>query len=324
MTKMKTYFARIDRNWCEMHRRAFYEDKQFAVMFENKGSTYVHKLDGFKTLTEAETLRKTDKAWFEKAGYNSTAGPQALGRLRDACKTPGALVYVEFYGLKNTSANGLVSDLVVRMGRATGEIGIRKMNPCGSCDSCHQNGWKPAKSHRYKTIQLVDVQDRFKADPVLAALRPPHATFVGWHKPENRLNAIFSGKQPKNGLEALIPGQLEVLCFEWLRERHKDFRLLLPVGRTLPDIDVYGWLTDGTEVAAQVTHLTSGKRTVENKLAKLKIPKADLRYLFAGKEALKNVAGGTTKLIAIEDVFKEMNKKYPDYVQAMYPNTTAR
>jgi broad-specificity NMP kinase len=74
-------------------------------------------------------------------------------------------------------------------------------------------------------------------------------------------------------------------------------------------------------VAAQVTHLSSGKTTVKNKLVKLNIPKADLRYLFAGKESIEGVEGGESKLIAIEDVFQEMNERYPDYVRAMYPNT---
>jgi hypothetical protein len=61
------------------------------------------------------------------------------------------------------------------------------------------------------------------------------------------------GKLPRVRV-ALLPAQLETICQEYLRDNQGMLRLLWPIGRSMPDIDIVGINKKGGNIYAQVTH----------------------------------------------------------------------
>lgn len=108
----------------------------------------------------------------------------------------------------------------------------------------------------------------------LRAAKPRQGTIVRWHKCGTRLADLIEGNTPLPEWENLSTEQQEAACAEFLRyheETHPLLRfLLLPVGRTLKDIDIYGLDKSGNEIFAQVTYYGPGVKKFDEKLKKLK------------------------------------------------------
>ena len=92
-----------------------------------------------------------------------------------------------------------------------------------------------------------------------------------------RLADFVEGRPPKHVWPNLSTAQQEAVCAEFLREPHEGRpelprvrRLLLPVGRTLQDVDLHGLADDGREVFGQVTYHSRGSAPAKKKLAALK------------------------------------------------------
>ncbi len=92
----------------------------------------------------------------------------------------------------------------------------------------------------YKTVQLVNVLEvSYRDYPLLAAIQP-RGTITRWPSAEILVGAILGkGYVPWN-VRSLDPSQLEILCYEFLRMKNLLLVLLLPIGRTLMDIDILG------------------------------------------------------------------------------------
>lgn len=103
-------------------------------------------------------------------------------------------------------------------------------------------------------------------------------------------------------VHSLHPSQLEVICYEYLRYRGILNALIIPVGRTIPDIDIYGIDEAGNSIIAQVTHSTN-EGTIKkkrNQLEKFGKDKTSL-YFFGPKEV--HFDHLDIAFIAIEEVY---------------------
>jgi len=95
---------------------------------------------------------------------------------------------------------------------------------------------------------------------VLAVSRPQQGTFQHWPSVGDRLAALVDNRKLPVRLETLAPTQQEIMCSEFLRlpivvqnGLPQLAHLLLPVGRTMKDVDIVGIATDGKPLFAQVT-----------------------------------------------------------------------
>ena len=110
----------------------------------------------------------------------------------------------------------------------------------------------------------------------LLAARPRQGTFSRWPGAGVRVRDVVEGVQSRVEMGDFTPTQQEVLCSEALRMEEMARHgipvleaLLLPVGRTLRDVDIYGIGPDGRRVLAQVTNHRYPGKAAEAKLKKL-------------------------------------------------------
>lgn len=127
-----------------------------------------------------------------------------------------------------------------------------------------------------KILPLKQIQ-HIAADRYLtiSSGRPRQGTIKIWRNIGKRIENLVENKPIEPILQNLSPSQQEVLCSEFLRNNldqskllPKTESLLLPVGRTLIDIDIVGVDDNGDLVYAQVTY--SKRRNAKNKLENLK------------------------------------------------------
>lgn len=105
-----------------------------------------------------------------------------------------------------------------------------------------------------KTAQLVDVREVSYVHHPILMIQPPYGALSGWAAGKGVLDAVMHGRPIVRVPGNLHPGQHEVLCYEWMRSASEIDRLLMPLGRSLPDIDILGVNSMGRKVIAQVTY----------------------------------------------------------------------
>lgn len=307
-TEPTVYFGRIDRNWPIETRDSLWQQRRFAVMYHNDG---VAQREGIEEALAAKKRGESD--WFRIAGYSTPKGVHVLKRLWKAVDQ-NALVFADF-------GNRSGEKPTILMGRAAGPVHIHEIHeraPDGS-----------VKLRRFKCVELVDPKE-YRTDPVLAAVRPRHGVFCRWRVGGRRAAALYEGEEPPRRVSSLTPGQLEALCYEYLRETFDDLRLFLPPGRTLPDLDIYAQSSYGDVVVAQVTHTRTSPKELEKKARAIrKIPGAEHRLVFAGRKTIRKVQeryenrddrshnDTATEFVPVEEVFEQMADRCPEFVSAM-------
>lgn len=127
-----------------------------------------------------------------------------------------------------------------------------------------------------KAIRLDRVINLSATDSLpLSTVQPRQGTICQWHKINKRVKAILEG-EASGGVGSLSPDLQEVMCMEFLRTSAAAEAglpmlqsTLAPIGRTMPDVDIYGLSTTGWPVVAQVTYHTLERSISEGKLGKL-------------------------------------------------------
>lgn len=146
--------------------------------------------------------------------------------------------------------------------KAGGKVGFVKP---GSAVELFRGAWG-AKNNLHgraaalKSLKLTQVRNLAAEEAIsLTAVQPRQGTFCRWWKVGKRVVAIVEGDQ-SIGLGSLTPDLQEVMCMEYLRtEKAKKRGLpilrhtLMPVGRTMKDIDILGVSESGKIISAQVT-----------------------------------------------------------------------
>jgi hypothetical protein len=121
------------------------------------------------------------------------------------------------------------------------------------------------KEAKIKCLQLVDSKPVGRGEFMsFRAARPPYVTISKWQAVMtksniNRLQYLVEGKPLPREWESLFTHQQEAACAEYMRDPESGFEgsklkhLLMPVGRTLKDVDIVGYAIDGNQLFAQVT-----------------------------------------------------------------------
>jgi len=125
-----------------------------------------------------------------------------------------------------------------------------------------------------KTLQLTCVKE-IPANQSVALLvgRPKMGTVLRWPNSRDTVMNLVEGKVGLPSLSSLSPTLQEVLCSEYLRLPTEQTglpqlaHLILPVGRTMRDLDLYGIDTNGIVIAAQITLQSSA--ACDEKMKKL-------------------------------------------------------
>lgn len=107
--------------------------------------------------------------------------------------------------------------------------------------------------------------------------RPRRGTIARWHEADEKVENLVNGIKKSNpDLKDLKPAQQETLCSEFMRLPEITFprlpilsHLLLPIGRNMKDVDIYGISQDGKEIFAQVTYSKFEEAEVKKKCKKL-------------------------------------------------------
>jgi hypothetical protein len=102
-------------------------------------------------------------------------------------------------------------------------------------------------------------------------------TISVWHKAHDRIKNLIERKTQPSSFDDLPPDRQETMCSEFLRlplaAKHGlpvlDF-LYLPIGRTMPDVDMVGCAKNGQRIVAQVTHTELKGNDTEKKFCKLR------------------------------------------------------
>jgi hypothetical protein len=178
---------------------------------------------------------------------------------------------------------------------------------------------QPKKINGYinKTIQLQNTKviDLFEY-PLLLAIQPRHKTTTDWPSAKTFLNALYYGEKLPRDVSSLDPSQLEVLCYEYLRiQNHLNF-LLLPIGRTIHDIDIYGENKNRERVFAQVTQ-SKNKEVIFKKIETLKLFNTNSTRLFFFGPEVFNTTDGVISYQSIEEVFSFMQSEFPAFMDAL-------
>jgi len=131
-------------------------------------------------------------------------------------------------------------------------------------------------SAKLKSLKLSKFNTITKDDYAsLSVARPRQGTLVKWPSVKKRVENIVTGERMTCTLADLRTDQQETMCAEFLRFHEiktplfsKLETLILPVGRTMKDIDIAGVSENGNKIFAQVTYGKLGKS--KNKIARLK------------------------------------------------------
>ena len=159
----------------------------------------------------------------------------------------------------------------------------------------------------YKVAQLTDcVEVPYVRYPVLLAIQPRQTTLTGWPSAKRALDAAVESTSLPRAVGSLDPSQLEVICYEWLRSQDLLSRLILPIGRGMVDIDIFGIDSHSRRVYAQVTHATSlAKNTTKLKRLLCHASETDRLYYFCPSTV--SIDDSRVTVVTIEDVFAKLD-----------------
>lgn len=234
---MQTYFIRhtVKLDIDDATRRALWEQRRIATHFPDAAV--------------GKEWPARDSTSLDPNDYPRN-GRLALGRLL-ALAASGGYVYAEYFP------------------RREALIGIVEPN---SKIELWKGVWgtRNNRAGQVAVLKSIQLKRTIVIEPgrsvVLSAARPRQGTIMRWPSARQLVADLVEARKGKGSLEDLGPEQQEVMCSEFLRTSGVSAlglpvlgRLLLPVGRTLRDVDIAGLASDGSRILAQVTHLNSAK-----------------------------------------------------------------
>jgi hypothetical protein len=135
----------------------------------------------------------------------------------------------------------------------------------------------------------------------LFAKIPRQTTFTHWPSAKKTLNQIYKGEALKiDEPSDLDPSQLEILCYEWMKDKGLIDRLTMPIGRTMRFVDIVGVDKELKNVYAQVTFHNKDSKEFTNKLNVLKDNfRGNLHFFCNGKSEVNE----GINITSIDEVF---------------------
>lgn len=119
-----------------------------------------------------------------------------------------------------------------------------------------------------KCIRLSETKEiRVDQQLSMRTRRPVQGAFVRWHKSYGKIKKIFEGDEEIKSWNDLTTDQQEILVYEYLKEVNNDEyhirHLLMPIGRTMKDVDIYGMNNLGKRIFVQVTNLSEDQHKID-------------------------------------------------------------
>jgi hypothetical protein len=274
---MKTYFAR--------HTRKLYIDEDTRRMLWESRRIAIHYPDDKNGLPE-EDNSSTNPDDYKGSGRKAL---RALVEIADN----GGYVCAQHHGYD--------------------EVQIGKVKP-GSKIELLYGKWGPGFEGRtaiLKSLQLLEVKLVKPSDYASILVgRPRQGTLMRWPSAGALIENLVENKINVPELASLSFDQQEILCSEFLRLPEAVnlglptlANLILPVGRTMKDLDLIALATDGKPIFAQVTY--SDVNQVDWKLKRLlkySDPNGCHLLLFCNSSEIIHRSGVT--IIPLERVFK--------------------
>ena len=181
-----------------------------------------------------------DSRSLDPSDYRRTGARKAIGAFVELARD-GGYVWAEYHG---------GSDATI------GFVGP------GSRITFEETDWLPERPGRPAVLKVLALSKVRHVEPYelmgLRAARPRQGTICRWRLAGEGVVAAVERRVRDFGLSSLSSEQVESLCAEFLREHNHATipalrHLLMPVGRTLKDVDIYGVSGDGRPLFAQVT-----------------------------------------------------------------------
>ena len=177
-----------------------------------------------------------------------------------------------------------------------------------------------------KMLQMENVITLKKGEVMeLVAARPRMCTITKWKNIKGRLKYYVEGIPIHENWDSLTTEQQEAVCAEYLRNPDiencpkLDF-LLLPIGRTLQDIDIYGCASDGKKIFAQVTYENIDSNGCRQKLEKLKKFSGKENHLILFCNCENKDEKDDVLIIPVKKVF-EWLKKNEKFFDSVFPSS---
>ena len=169
---------------------------------------------------------------------------------------------------------------------------------------------RAGKTALLKSLKLSEPRevrrDEFRA---LLAGRPRQGTLGVWRKAGSRMKWLLEREAHEFEWRDLTTALQEAVCAEFLRERQDIMglplmtHLLLPVGRTLEEIDIYGLSEDGREVLGQVTYHRRDTATARRKVQILRASRREDRVLVFFCRCPEVALEDEVLFVPVKDVF---------------------
>lgn len=218
----------------------------------------------------------------DPALYSETSAVNAIKRLNAFCKS-GGWIAADYKDLRN------------------GKILVGKVLPNTKVEMLDYENYKG-----YKGVLIVDAKEISLMDyPVLQSLMPRlGGILTDYSKAKTALIAAYTDQPLPTAVYSLSTEQLETLCYEYMRINGLIDHLLLPIGRTLRDVDIIGIDSEGNTIAAQVTFETSAVELNRKSLALTQFgnSKYSSKFIFFSETPPTELAT-SGKFISITEVF---------------------
>lgn len=165
------------------------------------------------------------------------------------------------------------------------------------------------KTLQLERVQHIDSESYLK----VSFARPIQGTICRWSNVGKRIESLVNKSQFAPALEDLSPVHQEVLCSEYLRSGIDPSipliqNFLLPIGRTLKDIDIYGITRLGQKVYGQVTYRSLKESTLKLQKLKKYRSKNSFVILFCKSEDITHKEMDGIQIYSIEKVFSVFTK----------------
>lgn len=147
----------------------------------------------------------------------------------------------------------------------------------GSKISLTEGQWKsqPERIAQLKTLEL-EMHRELTLEQQIAILagRPRQGTLVRWKAVGSQIQRLVDRLPAEKIATNLSVSQQEVMVAEFLRQNvHDDLpgmqSLLMPVGRTLKDVDIFGLSKSGQKLLVQVTNSHWDSADIKHKVRRL-------------------------------------------------------
>lgn len=163
-----------------------------------------------------------------------------------------------------------------------------------------------------KAVQLKDVRKiSYTQCPVLFAIKPPGKTVSNWKSAKEIPARLIDHEHLDRNVHSLAPSQQEVLCYEYLLMTGKLIGLLMPIGRTLENVDIHGIDKDGRDILAQVTYADDYKKVKEKADNLRELKGGNTALIFFGQESQREKFQkdySDVAYVSLERVFETIDK----------------